>query len=50
MKLNITKKYKNINFKIEEEILKEFKIKTTKNGKKMVDIVRECILNYIKNN
>ena len=43
------KKYKNINFKIEEELLKDFKIKTTMNNKKMVDIVKECIKQYIKN-
>jgi len=48
MKEKQKKKLKNINFKIEEELLKQFKIKTIKNGDKMVDVVRNCILNYIK--
>jgi len=50
MKTKTNKKLKNFNIKIEEELLKQFKIKTTINDKKMVDVIRECILNYIKNN
>ena len=50
MEKNKTKKYKNINFKIEEELLKQFKIKATMNNEKMVNIVRKCIIEYIKNN
>ena len=48
MEQNTTKKLKNLNIKIEEELLKQFKIKTTENNKKMVEVIRECILNYIK--
>jgi len=44
------KKLKNLNIKIEEELLKEFKIKTTMNDEKMTDIIRKCIKEYIKNN
>ena len=50
MNTKTNKKYKNINFKIEEELLKQFKIKTTMNNEKMVDVVRKCIIEYIKNN
>ena len=44
------KKLKNLNIKIEENLLKEFKIKTTINNEKMTKIIRKCIINYIKNN
>ena len=44
-----TKKLKNLNVKIEEELLKDFRIKTLQNNEKMTNVLRNFIKQYIKN-